>query len=82
MFHAVVPTRTTPCQHTSCAKCLQRSLDHGSKCPLCRRDMPPFSYFQDHPFNKVVLSTLLKAFPEAYAERGHAIEDEETRLLS
>ncbi|KAL5530151.1 hypothetical protein ACEPAF_6408 [Sanghuangporus sanghuang] len=68
---------TTPCQHTFCAKCLQRSLDHGTKCPLCRQEMPPFSYFQDHPFNKVVLSILLKAYPEGYAERGRAIEEEE-----
>ncbi|THH10220.1 hypothetical protein EW145_g1458 [Phellinidium pouzarii] len=73
---------TTPCQHTFCAKCLQRSLDHGSKCPLCRQSMPPFSYFQDHPYNKVILALLLKAFPEIYEERGRSIEDEErnTRL--
>ncbi|KAL5487777.1 hypothetical protein ACEPAI_5885 [Sanghuangporus weigelae] len=68
---------TTPCQHTFCAKCLQRSLDHGTRCPLCRQEMPPFSYFQDHPFNKVVLAILLKAIPEGYADRGRAIEEEE-----
>ncbi|KAH8118293.1 hypothetical protein DFH11DRAFT_661815 [Phellopilus nigrolimitatus] len=68
---------TTPCQHTFCAKCLQRSLDHGSKCPLCRQTMPPFSYFQDHSYNKVILAILLKAFPEIYRERGQAIEEEE-----
>ncbi|TDL26911.1 LON-domain-containing protein [Rickenella mellea] len=68
---------TTPCQHTFCAKCLQRSLDHQTKCPLCRQDLPAFNYFQDHPYNKVLLSILLKAAPDVYTERGRAIEAEE-----
>ncbi|KAH9977967.1 PUA-like domain-containing protein [Lactifluus volemus] len=68
---------TSPCQHTFCTKCLYRSLDHGNQCPLCRHDLPGFSYFQDHPFNKTIFSIILKAFPEAYAERGRVIEQEE-----
>ncbi|KAH7929465.1 hypothetical protein BV22DRAFT_1029515 [Leucogyrophana mollusca] len=68
---------TTPCQHTFCSKCLQRSLDHSLLCPLCREELPGYAYFQDHPHNKVILSLLLKAYPETYAERGHAIEIEE-----
>lgn len=68
---------TTPCQHTFCAKCLQRSLDHNPKCPLCRQTMPPFSYFQDHPLNKVLQSLLLKSFNEEYTERKQALEEEE-----
>ncbi|TFK55708.1 LON-domain-containing protein [Heliocybe sulcata] len=68
---------TTPCQHTFCAKCLQRSLDHNNACPLCRQDLPPFHYFQDHPYNQVLLAIILKTFPETYAERGRTIEEEE-----
>ncbi|KAI0254380.1 PUA-like domain-containing protein [Lactifluus subvellereus] len=68
---------TSPCQHTFCSRCLHRSLDHGNHCPLCRQDLPGFSYFQDHPFNKTIISIILKAFPEAYAERGRVIEQEE-----
>ncbi|KAH7914338.1 PUA-like domain-containing protein [Hygrophoropsis aurantiaca] len=68
---------TTPCQHTFCSKCLQRSLDHSMLCPLCREELPGYAYFQEHPHNKVVLSILLQAYPETYAERGHAIEVEE-----
>ncbi|EJU06210.1 hypothetical protein DACRYDRAFT_19479 [Dacryopinax primogenitus] len=67
---------TTPCQHTFCAKCLQRSLDHGTACPLCREEMPGFSYHQDHANNKVVLSLILTAFPEAYIERRTQLEQE------
>ena len=82
---------------TFCAKCLQRSLDHSIQCPLCRTDLPSFSYFQEHPPNKVVLSisfvitlkfisaplpaysslTVLKAFPDIYADRKATIEAEE-----
>ncbi|KAA1466388.1 hypothetical protein DENSPDRAFT_876473 [Dentipellis sp. KUC8613] len=68
---------TTPCQHTFCAKCLQRSLDHSQQCPLCRQVLPGFSYFHEHPYNKTVLSIILKAFPDSYAERGRIIEQEE-----
>lgn len=47
---------------TFCAKCLQRSLDHRTTCPLCRRALPSYSYFQDHPLNKLVLA-LRKPLP-------------------
>lgn len=68
---------TTPCQHTFCSKCLQRSLDHSMLCPLCREDLPGFAYFQEHPHNKILLSLLLKAFEHDYETRGAAIEEEE-----
>ncbi|KAL0950001.1 hypothetical protein HGRIS_010010 [Hohenbuehelia grisea] len=47
---------TTPCQHTFCAKCLHRSLDHSTACPLCRQELPGYAYFQDHPYNCLILS--------------------------
>ncbi|TFK75887.1 hypothetical protein BDN72DRAFT_756486 [Pluteus cervinus] len=68
---------TTPCQHTFCAKCLQRSQDHSRLCPLCRQPLPGYSYFQGHPCNKVILTLILKAFPTTYQERAEAIEAEE-----
>ncbi|EKM59081.1 uncharacterized protein PHACADRAFT_87866 [Phanerochaete carnosa HHB-10118-sp] len=68
---------TTPCQHTFCARCLHRTMDHSSACPICRQTLPGYAYFQDHPCNKVVLSLILKAFPTQYDERGATIEAEE-----
>ncbi|TBU32730.1 hypothetical protein BD311DRAFT_713585 [Dichomitus squalens] len=68
---------TTPCQHTFCTRCLFRSLDHNQTCPLCRQKLPGYDYFQQHPCNKVILAIILRAFPEAYAERGQAVEAEE-----
>ncbi|KAI0796629.1 PUA-like domain-containing protein [Abortiporus biennis] len=68
---------TTPCQHTFCSRCLQRSLDHSSTCPLCRQELPEYSYFQDNPCNKLVLAIILKGFAPVYAARGEAIRAEE-----
>ncbi|KAI0774316.1 hypothetical protein C8Q74DRAFT_1368804 [Fomes fomentarius] len=73
---------TTPCQHTFCTRCLFRSLDHSQTCPLCRQQLPGYDYFQQQPCNKAILAIILKAFPDAYAERGAMVEAEErdTRL--
>ena len=43
------------CQ-TFCSRCLYRSLDHGRQCPLCRQALPGVMYFQEHPFNKTIIS--------------------------
>ncbi|KAJ7638831.1 PUA-like domain-containing protein [Roridomyces roridus] len=68
---------TTPCQHTFCAKCLYRSLDHSSLCPLCRDKPPGFSFFENHPPNHTIELLIATAFPEMYAERAEAIAAEE-----
>ncbi|KAF8195870.1 PUA-like domain-containing protein [Mycena galopus ATCC 62051] len=68
---------TTPCQHTFCAKCLHRALDHSNLCPLCRDSLPAFSFFEDHPGNETLETLLLTAFPEEYAARAESIAAEE-----
>ncbi|KAJ7180108.1 PUA-like domain-containing protein, partial [Mycena crocata] len=68
---------TTPCQHTFCAKCLHRALDHSNLCPLCRDSLPGFSFFEDHPTTQVLESLLLTAFPAMYTERGETLAAEE-----
>ncbi|KAF7292463.1 hypothetical protein HMN09_01230400 [Mycena chlorophos] len=68
---------TTPCQHTFCAKCLHRSLDHSNLCPLCRETLPGFSFFEDHPVNQTLETLIVTAFPEMYTERADAIAAEE-----
>nr|XP_019046001.1 hypothetical protein I302_04741 [Kwoniella bestiolae CBS 10118]OCF24931.1 hypothetical protein I302_04741 [Kwoniella bestiolae CBS 10118] len=68
---------TTPCQHSFCSKCLSRSLDHSTRCPVCRQDLPSFAFFQDHAVNKVLLTIIKTVFPEEYIERQEAIERDE-----
>ncbi|KAH7343816.1 PUA-like domain-containing protein [Rhizoctonia solani] len=60
---------TTPCQHTFCSTCLERSLDHSTKCPLCRLDLPPNAYFYQHAHNEVIVQIIGKAFPTLLEER-------------
>lgn len=68
---------TTPCGHTFCSRCLARSLDHSTRCPVCRQDLPSFAFYQDHPINKVLSSVVLSAFPAELEERRRGIEEEE-----
>uniref|UniRef100_A0A3P9Q8N8 RING-type domain-containing protein n=1 Tax=Poecilia reticulata TaxID=8081 RepID=A0A3P9Q8N8_POERE len=30
---------TTPCGHTFCKNCIERSLDHNVRCPLCKQPL-------------------------------------------
>ncbi|CAE6455517.1 unnamed protein product [Rhizoctonia solani] len=69
---------TTPCQHTFCSTCLERSLDHSTKCPLCRLDLPPNAYFYQHAHNEVIVQIIAKAFPTLLEERV-AIADTDGR---
>ncbi|KAL1747218.1 PUA-like domain-containing protein [Schizophyllum fasciatum] len=68
---------TTPCQHTFCTKCLQRSLDHSPACPICRQELPGFAYFQDHPVNQTVMAIIRLTHKDLYDARAAAIEQEE-----
>ncbi|PWN99242.1 LON-domain-containing protein, partial [Tilletiopsis washingtonensis] len=71
---------TTPCGHTFCRSCLSRSLDHSSKCPLCRASMPPFSFFLDHPTNASILKLLNSTYAEPATPAGDrkaGVEQEE-----
>ncbi|KAK2490114.1 hypothetical protein MC885_017583 [Smutsia gigantea] len=37
---------TTPCGHTFCLKCLERSLDHAPHCPLCKEKLSEWSHIR------------------------------------
>ncbi|TFL05995.1 PUA-like domain-containing protein [Pterulicium gracile] len=72
---------TTPCQHTFCADCLQRSIDHSTICPLCRQALPGYAYFQLHPCNKVISKIVETVFPTTHHERAEAVTaDVDSRL--
>jgi Lon protease-like protein len=62
LYHPV----TTPCGHTFCRPCFQRTLDTHSKCPMCRR---VFYGGFDLPVNIVLKNILERSFPDEYEIR-------------
>ncbi|KIY49227.1 hypothetical protein FISHEDRAFT_41822 [Fistulina hepatica ATCC 64428] len=68
---------TTPCQHTFCQKCLDRSLDHSDKCPVCRQALPGYSFFEKHSVNRTLHAIILYVYPTLHADRAAIIEAEE-----
>lgn len=60
---------TTPCGHTFCKNCIERSLDHNLRCPLCKQ--PLQEYFKNRKYNITVLlqDMMTHLFPSQLAER-------------
>ncbi|KAG6476986.1 hypothetical protein ZIOFF_066236 [Zingiber officinale] len=58
---------TTPCGHSFCRSCLHQSMDHGNKCPMCRRVL--FISPRTYPISVTLNNIIQKSFPEEYAER-------------
>jgi Zinc finger, C3HC4 type (RING finger) len=57
---------TTPCQHTFCLTCIQRSLDHSPNCPLCRHHFSDISIFNLYRPN-AILSSICESTRYMYA---------------
>lgn len=57
---------STPCGHTFCRPCFQRTLDHTPSCPMCRRQF--YAGF-DLPVNTVMKNVLERSFPKEYQIR-------------
>ncbi|KAG8982341.1 hypothetical protein FRB90_006862, partial [Tulasnella sp. 427] len=76
---------TLCCGHTFCAKCIQRTIDRDSKCPLCRSPLGPDICLalnlldveeRRPPTNQVLVGILLLAFGVEYISRRDAITRE------
>lgn len=57
---------TTPCGHTFCRSCFARSMDHSSRCPLCRTVLHVGSQL---PVTRTLATLLEKCHPEEYKAR-------------
>ncbi|XP_062855931.1 LON peptidase N-terminal domain and RING finger protein 1 [Trichomycterus rosablanca] len=78
VFHEPV---TTPCGHTFCKTCIERSLDHNLRCPLCKQ--PLEEYLKNRKYNPTVLlqDIMSRLFPQLLAERKQ-VHDAEMAELS
>ncbi|GAA5889164.1 hypothetical protein JCM8208_007789 [Rhodotorula glutinis] len=72
---------TAPCGHSYCRNCLARSYDHSDKCPMCRTNLPPQSYFRWQRANHALTAVIEAALPDLAAERAAAVKEEELALL-
>ncbi|XP_077141315.1 LON peptidase N-terminal domain and RING finger protein 3 [Ranitomeya variabilis] len=72
---------TTPCGHTYCLKCLERCLDHNSKCPLCKEDLCEYLAVRKFCKTDLMEDLIAKYFPEELKERK-LVDEEEIAELS
>ncbi|KAM3866535.1 LON peptidase N-terminal domain and RING finger protein 1 [Diretmus argenteus] len=71
---------TTPCGHTFCKNCIERSLDHNLRCPLCKQPLQEF--FKNRKYNPTVLlqDIMSGLFPSQLVERKEIHEAEMAEL--
>ncbi|XP_027864754.1 LON peptidase N-terminal domain and RING finger protein 1 [Xiphophorus couchianus] len=72
---------TTPCGHTFCKNCIERSLDHNVRCPLCKQ--PLQEYLKNRKYNPTTLlqEIMEQLFPSQLADRK-TVHDAEMAELS
>ncbi|XP_073417086.1 LON peptidase N-terminal domain and RING finger protein 3 [Dendrobates tinctorius] len=71
---------TTPCGHTYCLQCLERCLDHNSKCPLCKEDLCEYLAVRKFCKTDLMEELIAKYFPEELKERKMVYEEEIAEL--
>lgn len=72
---------TTPCGHTFCAVCLERSLDHQDRCPLCKNSLADY-LAERRQFSTSFLDKLIRThYGNDYAERKKQHHEELRELL-
>jgi len=59
---------TTPCGHTYCKSCLERSLDHAVACPLCKTEIQTIG-FHRNAITELLNNIMLKYFQVEHEER-------------
>ncbi|CAG0880455.1 unnamed protein product [Darwinula stevensoni] len=67
---------TTPCGHTFCKSCLERSLDHNPECPLCKGPLDLFLAKRDWKVTQFLEYAMQTLLPEEFEERMKIHEEE------
>ncbi|KAM9377825.1 LON peptidase N-terminal domain and RING finger protein 1 [Pholidichthys leucotaenia] len=71
---------TTPCGHTFCRNCIERSLDHNLRCPLCKQPLQEFFRNRKYQHTVVLEDIMTQLFPAQLAERKRVHEAEMAEL--
>ncbi|KAM4748159.1 LON peptidase N-terminal domain and RING finger protein 1-like [Rhinophrynus dorsalis] len=60
---------TTPCGHTFCRECLERTLDHRPYCPLCKQSLREYLRVGCYPVTALLQEIMSAIFPSEMTER-------------
>jgi len=71
---------TTPCGHTYCKACIDRSLDHKRECPLCKTTLKAH-HRANLTVNDFVEETIRRMLPGEFCERQKIYEEEMTEII-
>ncbi|XP_033878198.3 LON peptidase N-terminal domain and RING finger protein 1-like [Acipenser ruthenus] len=71
---------TTPCGHTFCKNCLERSLDHNLRCPLCKQNLHEFLKNRKYNHTFLLEEIMSKLFPIQLEERKQVHDSEMAEL--
>ncbi|XP_041047156.1 LON peptidase N-terminal domain and ring finger 1, like isoform X4 [Carcharodon carcharias] len=72
---------TTPCGHTFCKGCLERSLDHNPLCPLCKDSLKEYLENRKYAVTYLLEEMIARYLSEELCERQR-VHNEETAELS
>nr|XP_056715444.1 LON peptidase N-terminal domain and RING finger protein 1-like [Euleptes europaea] len=71
---------TTPCGHTFCKECLERSLDHRPNCPLCKQSLREYLKAGKYSITVVLEELMSTIFPSQLADRKQIHQTEMAEL--
>ncbi|XP_077182613.1 LON peptidase N-terminal domain and RING finger protein 3-like isoform X3 [Paroedura picta] len=71
---------TTPCGHTFCKECVERSLDHRPNCPLCKQSLREYLKARKYSTTVVLEELMSTIFPSQLADRKQIHQTEMAEL--
>ncbi|XP_060096256.1 LON peptidase N-terminal domain and RING finger protein 1-like isoform X2 [Heteronotia binoei] len=71
---------TTPCGHTFCKECVERSLDHRPNCPLCKQSLREYLKARKYSTTVVLEKLMSTVFPSQLADRRQIYQTEMAEL--
>ena len=72
---------TTPCGHSFCRRCLARTLDHSTSCPICRRTLEMRPGLHHEPANHRLFTLMMALCPDLVAQRAETVLSEEVSRM-
>lgn len=79
-FRIFLQPVTTPCGHTFCRTCLDRTLDHNSCCPMCKGSLTSYLAERREALDEFVMESVKRLLPREFEERQRGYHSEMEEL--